>query len=343
MSKAGTNPNSCWSLVNNCNGIATQVFSIAQKRTDWQKEPSEGWKRGTAVVVVQHSLPSYWERLCDGMLQLLAKCARRDGRCPNDIRKKRFWKSIDGRFIPFGASVELSVWKHMLKEISFGCVLRAGRRESWSGDSKLADCRDLQELDAAEIYVKRFKSQEMSVTMLYSCLCANWTVKALDSHRPLSSAVGDFEVEDCGASETFVKMRGFQQEILGLWRDTSFTVIMMNFELGVRARLEDMLSAIEVHRGGETIEDEHWQCLGKRDQWHLEDVGFCEEWTGTTRFQILRTRFLGGCKWVEGQTHKDLEVYPTGQHLARSLCKNIQETNGKRKLQNGQKSVPNCK
>ena len=62
----------------------------------------------------------------------------------------------------------------MLKEISFGCVLRAGGRErSWSGDSKLADCRDLQDLDAAEDYVKRFKSQEMSVTMLFGCPCAN--------------------------------------------------------------------------------------------------------------------------------------------------------------------------
>ena len=64
------------------------------------------------------------ERLCDGMLQLVATCDRRDGRCPNNIRKKRFWKTIHGPFIPFGASVELSVWKHMLKEISYGCVLR---------------------------------------------------------------------------------------------------------------------------------------------------------------------------------------------------------------------------
>ena len=34
----------------------------------------------------------------------------------------------------------------------------------------LADCRDPQEIDAAEIYVKRFKSQEMYVTMLYGLL-----------------------------------------------------------------------------------------------------------------------------------------------------------------------------
>ena len=44
------------------------------------------------------------------------------------LERNVFWKSIDGPFIPFGASVELSVWKHMLKEISFGCVLRAGEK-----------------------------------------------------------------------------------------------------------------------------------------------------------------------------------------------------------------------
>ena len=46
------------------------------------------------------------------------------------------------------------------------------RERSWSVESEMADCRDLQELDAAEVYVKRFKSQAMSVTMLYGCPCA---------------------------------------------------------------------------------------------------------------------------------------------------------------------------
>ena len=38
------------------------------------------------------------------------------------------------------------------------------REDVWSCDILLADCGNLQELEAAEVFVKRFKSQEVFVT-----------------------------------------------------------------------------------------------------------------------------------------------------------------------------------
>ena len=84
--------------------------------------------------------------------------------------EKRFWKTIDGPFIPFGASMELSVWKHMLKEISFGCVLRAGVDVGQVTPSWLI--AEIFKRLTRQVYVKRFRIQEMSVTMLYGCPCA---------------------------------------------------------------------------------------------------------------------------------------------------------------------------
>ena len=67
------------------------------------------------------------------------------------------------------------------------------REEVGQGTYCLFDCRDLQELEAAEVYGKRLKtkSQEVFVTMSYDVACANGTVRTPDGQRPLSSAEGD--------------------------------------------------------------------------------------------------------------------------------------------------------
>ena len=65
--------------------------------------------------------------------------------------------------------------KQALQGIFLGSVLRAGR--GWSGDLMTANCEDLQESEAAEIYVKRFKNQEVFVRRAYEFPpCANGTV-----------------------------------------------------------------------------------------------------------------------------------------------------------------------
>ena len=48
-------------------------------------------------------------------------------------------------------------------------------------------------------------------------------------------------------------------------------------------------------------------------------VNLSEEWTGTTRFQILRTRFPEGYKWVAGGPYEDQEDHQTRQCVAWSL------------------------
>ena len=55
----------------------------------------------------------------------------------------------------------LPILEVALKGIILGFVLRAGG--GWSGDLMIADCEDLQESKASEIYVKRSESQEVVV------------------------------------------------------------------------------------------------------------------------------------------------------------------------------------
>ena len=51
--------------------------------------------------------------------------------------------------------------KQTLKGIFFGYVLRVGR--GWSGDVMISDYEDLQESEASDLDVKRFKNQEVFV------------------------------------------------------------------------------------------------------------------------------------------------------------------------------------
>ena len=48
-----------------------------------------------------------------------------------------------------------------------------------------------------------------------------------------------------------------------------------------------------------TIDDMWTEAMG---------INLSEEWTGTTRFQILRTRHLEGYKWVKGRSTKIQET-----------------------------------
>ena len=50
------------------------------------------------------------------------------------------------------------------------------------------------------------------------------------------------------------------------------------------------------------------------DIWtRAKGVNLSEEWTGTTRIQILRTRLPEGYKWVDGKTDENPKDYQTRQ------------------------------
>ena len=46
-----------------------------------------------------------------------------------------------------------------------------------SGDLVVADCEDVQETESSDIYVNRFKSQEVPVEEHYAVPCANGTLR----------------------------------------------------------------------------------------------------------------------------------------------------------------------
>ena len=63
---------------------------------------------------------------------------------------------------------------------------------------RLDDSRheDLQESEASDIYVKRFKSREVFVKGEYEFPCENGTLRLLHRPRPPSIAAGNLEPED---------------------------------------------------------------------------------------------------------------------------------------------------
>ena len=60
----------------------------------------------------------------------------------------------------------------------------------------LEDYEDLQESEATEIYVKRFKNQEVFVKEHFEFPCANGILKHLGRPGSSSTAEGNFERED---------------------------------------------------------------------------------------------------------------------------------------------------
>ena len=130
-------------------------------------------KEGTAVAPVRSGRPEEWwhcaMECCCYFRTVHDRVA--DGKTTVE---KRYGKQFDGPFIPFGALVESiqitamdkarvkQLGKKVLKGICFGYVLRMGG--GWSGDLMMADYEDLQQSEASEINVKRFKTQGVFVT-----------------------------------------------------------------------------------------------------------------------------------------------------------------------------------
>ena len=88
----------------------------------------------------------------------------------------------------------------------------------WWGDFLQSDCRDLLELDTAEVHVKRMKSHEVLANALYEFPCANGTIKTADRHRPLSYAEGDLEQEDHVEFERAIAKEGSIKDFWSMTR-----------------------------------------------------------------------------------------------------------------------------
>ena len=71
------------------------------------------------------------------------------------------------------------------------------------------------------------------------------------------------------------------------------------------------------------------------------DVNLSEDWTGTARFQILRTR-LEGHIWVSGRPTK-IQKITRQASIWPEACMQLSKNSSKKKLQIGRKKMPNCR
>ena len=77
------------------------------------------------------------------------------------------------------------------------------------------------------------------------------------------------------------------------------------------------------------------------DIWtRAKGVNLSEEWTGTSRFQILRTRLPEGYEWVDG---RPMKIQKTTRSDSKWPEASTQLSKEQTQLQNGPTNVPNCK
>ena len=149
---------------------ARQVLSTHDTNTPHRAEANriaEGADRrvkdGTATAMVQSGLPDQWwdcamECSCN-LRNEHDKMA--DGKTADG---KTSGVKLDGLLIPFGAKVSD-------KPISSNDEARLHCRRRWSGDLRIADCEDLDNLSASGVHAKRFKHQDVvqEGTLLFFC------------------------------------------------------------------------------------------------------------------------------------------------------------------------------
>ena len=160
--------------------------------------------------------------------------------------------------------------------------------EQEDGDLMLAGCQELQESEAAEVYVKRFKNQEVFVQQPYDFRCAAGTVKTPESQRLASPAGRDSLQEEDEEIETGEKKEGSK----GSWSMSGDFTYRHHEEHGTKLHDPDdgtfpiPLKYVDVLRrtrdfytAAENVINDMWT--------ERKSVKLSEVWTGTTRFQII--------------------------------------------------------
>ena len=261
--------------------------------------------------------------------------------------EKRYGKTSDGPSIPFGTLVEYipitakeksrihQFGQKTLKGIFSGYVLRAGR--GWSGDIMIADYEDVQESEASGIYVKRFENQEVFVKEDFEHHCAYGTQKISWSSKKIINSGENLEREDDVEIE--------EGDRKGINTEDSWS---MSGEFIYRRHENHRLKLYDP--GNETfpIPLKYVDAM-RQTQTSIQRCSYgperrvsisSEEWTGTTRFQILRTRLPEGYNWVDG---RPMTIQKTTRPDSKWPEASTQLSKEQTQLQNGQTNVRNCK
>ena len=206
----------------------------------------------------------------------------------------------------------MSLDKETLKGMFLGHVLRAER--GWSEALMIADFENVQESEASEIYAQRFQSQEVPVKTEYEFPCAKGTPRLPNHSGPSSIAEGNIEPEDDVEIEKGDKKWRKTEDSWSLsgeslYRHHEEPRLKFHDPLPIPLKYVDTMRQTQtsVNNVSEHIVNDLWT--------EAEGVTLSEEWIGTARCQILRTRLSEG--------------YQTRQCMSWSLDTIIQETKAK--------------
>ena len=285
--------------------------------------------------------------LCDVMLVFLAQRAGNAGWWHDSIREEIWpdtWRTINSFWIigwvhPNDRERQVkrtSVLKESAERNIIGLFPRAGG--DWSGDLMIADNEDLQESEASDIHVKRFKSQEVFTKGENDFPCPNGTLDVLivqDRHcqqRWTSSWMMMLKSKNATkSSET--------QKIRGLWVENLYFDIMKNF-------VWSHSRPIEIRRRNETNSHEYMQCLWTYYQWFMyRSEGGRSFWGVDWEYKIPDP----ACKtsWrIQVGKMVDLRKFKRLPDQTANGLKhghNYQRNKKKQRLQKGQNKMPNCK
>ena len=180
--------------------IGSHASSLINERSDRKGRPHSE-RRNSAKRTKRRMVG-----LCDGMLKLFARRAwarQRSRKCMAiHLTDHQFLLEHLVESIPITAQDKSRIHqfgKKALKRKLLGLCFTCGWR---STDLMIADYEDLQGSGASEIYVKRFKSQEVVAAGENELSCASGTLRPPDRPRPSSRVEGnlltgdDVEIEE---------------------------------------------------------------------------------------------------------------------------------------------------
>ena len=174
-------------------------------------------------------------------------------------------------------------------------VQRAGG--GWSGDLLIADCDDFENLSESEVHVKRF--QKESCRFHVPPDLSNSSI-FLNSHAAKCPPGENSEEHEKEEEDTLLHRENGKDfwSMSGYFMYPYHEVHRTELNIPDETTVSILLKYVDVMRQTRTsIESVSKQSLN--EYWNDEkEVLLSEEWIGTTRFQMLRTKLPKGCTWV---------------------------------------------
>ena len=315
-------------------------------------------KEATSAVLLQSGLnESWWADSMEfytylrNVTDLLS-----DGKTPYE---RRFGQPFKGPIIPFGSLVEYHLitakdqsrihqfGKKVLPGLFLGYALYAGG--IWKGDVLIADLKELETLDASEIYSKtQCERGDISQTRRIYFSNRRWTNQNpwtrsgtenihFDRHRPIQ---GESHIDLLGESEGSIpqphdSLPDAGEAMNDFWSMSGNFIYRHNVEPRVKLyspREESFpipLKYIDVTRTTHTNLDvkqekridDYWNIDGSRD---LSDPWTGDPWTGFTQFTLLDEKVPDGYMWSRREINEEAAYIQARSSMARAL-----EINGK--------------